>query len=222
MEKKMRRQEPLSLASASSDAATNVVTYCKELRSNPELQSRVSYVRSWYALRDDAGNWIFGPSKFIGYRDNSTRKYLDLVEKGGVDGRETERVLAKWFQAADPASRLGQELASALRAFLAPYGAPNSRARVNVAIDDIRLKTSADARNPHDLAMRIVSDADICGGRPCIRGTRMRVSDLLEMLAGGATREEILADFPYIKDEDISAALVFGAHSANHRVIRAA
>jgi uncharacterized protein (DUF433 family) len=69
---------------------------------------------------------------------------------------------------------------------------------------------------------RTASDPDICGGRPCVRGTRMRVSDLLEMLAAGASREDILTDFPYIKDEDISAALAFAAKSASHRIIRAA
>jgi uncharacterized protein (DUF433 family) len=73
-----------------------------------------------------------------------------------------------------------------------------------------------------DLAARIVSDPNINGGRPCIKGTRMRVSDLLEMLAAGATREEILNDFPYIANDDISAALVFAAQSASHRIIHAA
>ncbi len=73
-----------------------------------------------------------------------------------------------------------------------------------------------------DLAVRIVSDPEINGGRPGIRGTRMRVSDLLEMLASGASRAEILADFPYICDADISAALAFAAKSADHRIIHAA
>ncbi|HEV7661565.1 MAG TPA: DUF433 domain-containing protein [Allosphingosinicella sp.] len=45
---------------------------------------------------------------------------------------------------------------------------------------------------------RIVSDPRICGGRPTVSGTRMRVSDVLEMLAGGASEAEIVADFPYL------------------------
>ena len=76
--------------------------------------------------------------------------------------------------------------------------------------------------DPTELAKHIVSNPDICGGRPCIKGTRMRVSDLLDALAAGASRADILADFPYITDEDISAALAFGARASNHGVIRAA
>jgi uncharacterized protein (DUF433 family) len=69
---------------------------------------------------------------------------------------------------------------------------------------------------------RISVDPDICGGRPCIRGTRMRVSDLIEMLASGASKAEILADYDYLTDEDISAALAYAARAINHRVITTA
>lgn len=55
---------------------------------------------------------------------------------------------------------------------------------------------------------RITIDPEVCGGgRPCIRGLRLRVKDVLDMLAGGATREEIITDYPYLEDEDITAAL---------------
>jgi uncharacterized protein (DUF433 family) len=64
-------------------------------------------------------------------------------------------------------------------------------------------------------------DPDICGGRPCIRGTRMRVSDLIEMLASGASQAEILADYDYLTHEDISAALAYAAQATKHRVITA-
>jgi uncharacterized protein (DUF433 family) len=73
-----------------------------------------------------------------------------------------------------------------------------------------------------DLAHRISSSPDICGGRPCIAGTRIRVSDVLDLLAGGETRTEILAEYPQLSDEDISAALAYGSAAASHRVIRAA
>ena len=66
---------------------------------------------------------------------------------------------------------------------------------------------------------RITFNAKQCGGRACIRGMRIRVSDILDMLAGGATRAEILADFPYLEDADISAALAYAARSAEARVI---
>ena len=46
---------------------------------------------------------------------------------------------------------------------------------------------------------RITVDPDVCGGRPCIRGLRIRVKDVLDLLAAGATREEILADYPYLE-----------------------
>ena len=69
---------------------------------------------------------------------------------------------------------------------------------------------------------RITVDPEVCGGRPCLRGLRMRVSDVLEILAHGATRQEILEDYPYLEDEDITAALVYAAHHTDHRVIRVA
>ena len=57
-----------------------------------------------------------------------------------------------------------------------------------------------------DLLDRIASDPRICGGRPCIKGTRMRVSDIVDMLAQGVTSAEIVEDFPYISEDDIAAA----------------
>jgi uncharacterized protein (DUF433 family) len=49
---------------------------------------------------------------------------------------------------------------------------------------------------------RITFNPEQCGGRPCIRGMRIRVKDVLDMLAAGATEAEILADFPYLERED--------------------
>ncbi len=69
---------------------------------------------------------------------------------------------------------------------------------------------------------RITIDPEVCGGRPCIRGLRIRVKDVLDMLAGGATRQEILADYPYLEDEDITAALEFASRATDHPVIAAA
>ncbi len=61
----------------------------------------------------------------------------------------------------------------------------------------------------HYINDRIVIDPSIRNGKPLIRGTRITVSDVLEYLAGGMTPEEILADFPDLKAEDIRAALGF-------------
>ena len=65
---------------------------------------------------------------------------------------------------------------------------------------------------------RISVDAAVCGGRPTIAGTRMRVTDILEALASGATEQEIVRDFPYIAAEDVRAALRCAASAANHPV----
>ena len=67
---------------------------------------------------------------------------------------------------------------------------------------------------------RITVDPGVFGGRPCIRGLRIRVKDILDMLAGGASRAEILEDFPYLEEDDIAAALDCAAHHVDHPVIR--
>ena len=69
---------------------------------------------------------------------------------------------------------------------------------------------------------RITMRPEQCGGRPCIRGLRVRVKDVLDLLAAGATREEILADYPYLEAADITAALEFAAREADHPVLRVA
>jgi uncharacterized protein (DUF433 family) len=62
-----------------------------------------------------------------------------------------------------------------------------------------------------DYRDRVGIDPAMRSGKVVIRGTRITVSDILEYLAGGMSREEILADFPDLTDEDISAALLFAA-----------
>jgi uncharacterized protein (DUF433 family) len=66
---------------------------------------------------------------------------------------------------------------------------------------------------------RITVEAGKCGGRPCIRGLRIRVTDVLELLAAGASFEEILTDYPYLEREDILAALDYAAHQTDHVVL---
>jgi uncharacterized protein (DUF433 family) len=62
-----------------------------------------------------------------------------------------------------------------------------------------------------DYRDRITFEPDKRGGKPCIRGLRITVYDILEYLASGMTQEEILADFPYLEPEDIRASLAFAA-----------
>jgi uncharacterized protein (DUF433 family) len=62
-----------------------------------------------------------------------------------------------------------------------------------------------------NLLTRITQTPGQCGGRPCIRGMRIRVSDILEMLAENVNIKEILEDFPDLEPEDIQACLLFAA-----------
>jgi uncharacterized protein (DUF433 family) len=72
------------------------------------------------------------------------------------------------------------------------------------------------------LLERITMEPDKCGGRPCIRGLRIRVADILGMLAEGATHEEIIKDFPYLESDDVKAALAYAARQADHAILQAA
>ena len=62
-----------------------------------------------------------------------------------------------------------------------------------------------------DLLKRITVEPGKCGGRPCIRGYRLRVSDLLSLIAAGSTHEEIFEDYPFLETDDITAALTYAA-----------
>lgn len=66
---------------------------------------------------------------------------------------------------------------------------------------------------------RITFNPKQCGGKPCIRGMRIRVKDVLEMLAGGATEAQILEDFPDLEAGDIKASLEYAVQSVDHRVL---
>lgn len=67
---------------------------------------------------------------------------------------------------------------------------------------------------------RITIEEGKCGGRPCIRGLRIRVSDVLDLLAAGASYEEILTDYPFLVKEDILAAIGYAAHQTDHAVLQ--
>jgi len=69
---------------------------------------------------------------------------------------------------------------------------------------------------------RITFNPKQCGGRPCIRGMRIRVMDVLDMLAAGVGEAEILRDYPDLEAEDIRACLQYASAQANHAVITAA
>jgi uncharacterized protein (DUF433 family) len=69
----------------------------------------------------------------------------------------------------------------------------------------------------HALLSRISEDPDVCFGKPCIRGTRVWVSLIVDNLAAGATEDEILAAYPSLERRDIRAALAYAAEMTRER-----
>ena len=69
------------------------------------------------------------------------------------------------------------------------------------------------------LLERITIDPAVCGGKPCLKGTRIWVSLLLDLLAGGMTEAEILAEYPQLRHEDVLAAIAYGAEVSRERIV---
>ena len=69
------------------------------------------------------------------------------------------------------------------------------------------------------LLERISVDPNVCFGKPCIRGTRIWVSLILDLLAGGMTVKEILEEYPQLTEEDIRAAIAYGAEMSRERYV---
>ena len=69
---------------------------------------------------------------------------------------------------------------------------------------------------------RITIEPGKCGGRPCIRGMRIRVTDILGLLSTGASHKEILDDYPVLVEDDILAALEYAAVQTDHAILIAA
>ncbi len=66
---------------------------------------------------------------------------------------------------------------------------------------------------------RITFNPNQCGGRPCIRGMRIRVKDVLDLVAAGVPASEILADYPDLEEGDIKASLEYAAAQLDHPVL---
>jgi len=73
-----------------------------------------------------------------------------------------------------------------------------------------------------ELLKRITVNPKQCGGRPCVRGMRIRVIDVLELFAAGLTADEILEEMPDLEREDLQASLAYAAHKFDHPVLVAA
>jgi len=205
------------LVTSADQARDNIIAFEKELARNHELAEIMSYGRAWYAVRN-ADRWVFAPSKFVGYEKNSSKLYLARREER--DGRITERLLAQWFEEVDADDSFYRELYKALSELFAQYGkSPNKLARLNVLKAELPSRAGQEGRGR---SSRITMDAEICGGRPCIRGMRIRDSDILDMLAAGSDRGKILVDYPYLEEADIEASLEYAARAVDHRIVRAA
>ncbi len=72
-----------------------------------------------------------------------------------------------------------------------------------------------------NIADRITVDLEQCGGRPCVRSMRIRVIDVLDLLAGGLTHEQVLSELPDLESEDIRACLRFASQRIDHPVVAA-
>jgi uncharacterized protein (DUF433 family) len=66
---------------------------------------------------------------------------------------------------------------------------------------------------------RISIDPEVVHGRPAVRGTRMRVTDVLSLLAAGAGEAEIIEDYPYLTSENVRACLAYAAAQADHAIV---
>ncbi len=205
------------------EAKEQIRLYAKLVDAQPELRKVISYTKHWYAVSHDNG-WMFGPSKFVGYLVANGQDYAKFAQAtGGLHGNETQKTLTKWAVRAQ--GKLKTELDRALNAFISRLG-QNRRGGGGDTIwifqDELErastVKRTGDARFSDHISI----DADICHGRPRIAGTRIRVSDIIDMFASGVSKDDILADFPSLTDEGILAALAYAADSVDHRVIRAA
>ncbi|HEY0739153.1 MAG TPA: DUF433 domain-containing protein [Herpetosiphonaceae bacterium] len=72
-----------------------------------------------------------------------------------------------------------------------------------------------------NLMERITINPAQCGGRPCIRGMRIRVIDILDLLASGLSSEQVLEELPDLEPEDVQAALQYAARMLDHPVLAA-
>ncbi|WP_411837027.1 hypothetical protein [Paracoccus sp. ME4] len=113
------------------------------------MGDRLSMARAWYAYRTEAGDWIFGPSKFIGYQNLSVKDYLEHASE--MDGRKTEARLQDWFEELNDEHPLRAELFAQLSQKLADHGkTPSKMARISVLANQL---TAPDAQ---DMSAKVI------------------------------------------------------------------
>ncbi len=102
-----------------------------------------------------------------------------------------------------------------------PVGLDRAHAHVAIGLECSTHSTRlyADEMNKH--LERITIDPEQCGGRACIRGLRIRVIDVLDLLASGLDQQQVLAELPDLEPQDIPAALVYARRRLDHPVLAA-
>ena len=120
------------LVDSSDQAVENILRYQAEVVAEPRLAGRMKQVHVWYAVRSTDETWLFAPSKFVGYAENTASSYL--TSAGERDGRRTEAVLRSWFETVKPRTRRATELADALQSYIEAHGfsGPGENARICV------------------------------------------------------------------------------------------
>lgn len=99
-----------------------------------DVAPRLAHTKAWYAYQDEDGEWLFGPSKFIGYYKLSVEEYLDPANS--LHGQHTETKLQNWFEVVPEISDLGKTLKQKLVDFLEKHGkSPSSAVRINILKD---------------------------------------------------------------------------------------
>ncbi len=208
------------LVTRPEQAIENILRYQNALddeRWGAKLRDLMSRVHAWYAVRSEGGRWLFAPSKFVGYEDNTAAAYF--LERISRDGRKTEVILQQWFHTVEAGTRHADTLGQALRDFLRSHGHPDPRKGTRISLPT---EVFDQVASVPETSGRVVIDPATCAGRPHIRNTRVRVSDILQLLASGVSSAEILDDYPYLDEADLKAALAWAAGAVDHRVMFAA
>jgi hypothetical protein len=168
----------------------NIREYVASLARDTRLADRLSYHRTWYAIREPGIGWLFGPSKFIGYPDVRPSEYLAAYNR--KDGRETEPVLQAWFEPVDPTTALGKSCAPHSKTLRSSMEVP---ARPLAGFRSPRCSAaSTDHRRCPRRAHRVRSRDSRWAATHS--GTRVGVSQVLAALAAGDTAEQIVDELP--------------------------
>jgi len=127
---------PITLVHSVDDAKANIAAFNRIIAGAPgkeRLVRLLSHVQAWYVIEKDGG-FLFGPSKFIGYKGMTADAYADETGASGrLDGRVTEKKLSAWATPITEDDPQHQVVHQALSQFCAKYGAyPNARARISI------------------------------------------------------------------------------------------